>query len=292
MKVLITGTGGFIGQNAAEYLIQNGADVTGIYHMQKPERISCRLYACDLAKERIENYIGKEKYDAVLHFAGQMRGNRVCQYLDNTVEGTKRLIEYAESAQIPCFMYISSISVYGETVAAVDEKSDRINLDDYGISKYLCERLLEDAAIEKRVVIRLPRILGKGCDLSYPWLPKVTKQMLNHETVSYMNPELEYNNMLYVDDLSVFLLHLINTSLAGFERFVLGAKGRMKILDILNLLKQNLSSDSKLIEKKSDSHNKCYAINTSHAEAYGFASRSIEEIIQKFAQDVREHAAG
>ena len=60
MKVLITGTGGFIGQNAAEYLIQNGADVTGIYHRRKPERISCRLYACDLAKERIENYIGKE----------------------------------------------------------------------------------------------------------------------------------------------------------------------------------------------------------------------------------------
>lgn len=42
-----------------------------------------------------------------------------------------------------------------------------------------------------------------------------------------------YNNMLYVDDFSDFLLFLIKEDQGDFERYVLGADGYMKIIDIL-----------------------------------------------------------
>ncbi len=284
--MLVTGIGGFIGQNVAEYLQDNGVDVIGIYHHHIPQGDIRKVFSCDLAKEDIEKYIENESIDAIIHFAGQMRGDKVLDYLDNTIGSTRRLIRYAEKKKVHTFIYISSISVYGETLSAVNEASDRINLDDYGMTKYLCERMLEDACIENRVVIRLPRTLGKGCDLSYPWLPKVTGQMLKNEDIYYMNPDLMYNNMLYVDDLSGFLLLLLRNTTEGFACFVLGAKGRMKILDILNKLKRCLGSRSVLIEKPANGRNKCYAIDTACAEEHGFVSREIDEIIEKFAKDM------
>lgn len=285
--VLITGIGGFVGQNVAEYLTDNGVDVIGVYHKKSPVCTVKRILSCDLAHDEIEQYLEGEAIDAIIHFAGQMRGDKIRDYLDNTVGSTRKLIDYAEKVKAKTFIYISSISVYGETLSQVNETSDMINLDDYGMTKYLCERMLQDSKIEKRIVIRLPRTLGKGCDLSYPWLPKVTAQMLNNEKVYYTNPDLMYNNMLYVDDLSKFLFILLNENMMGFELFVLGAKGKMKIIDILKKLKQSLSSQSKLIEKQAKGRNKCYAIDIAHACEHGFYSREIDEIIDKFAEDIK-----
>ncbi len=287
MTVLVTGAGGFVGQNVIRYLSDRGEGVIGLYRNSIPECHTGKFFSCDLSKDDIKGAIGDIKIDAVLHFAGQMKGTKAEEHLTNTIIGTKRVIEYAESQGIEQFVYISSISVYGETLAAVDEDSDRINLDDYGMAKYFCERMLEDAGIKKRIVIRLPRTVGKGCDLSYPWLPKVTGRMLRGDDIYYTNPGLLYNNILYIDDLSKFLALLLNSGFSGYKRFVLGAKDRMKIIDILYLLKRELSSPSKLIERKAANRNKCFAINIHYAETYGFESRTVGEIIEKFVGDVK-----
>lgn len=285
--VLITGIGGFIGQDVAEYFTENGVDVIGVYHKKSPDCTVRRIISCDLAHDEIEQYLEGEVIDAIIHFAGQIGGDKVRDYLDNTIGSTRKLIDYAEKAKVKTFIYISSISVYGETLSQVDETSDRINLDDYGMTKYLCERMLQDSKIERRIVIRLSKTLGKRCDFTGPsWLNKATIQILNQENVYYTNPDLMFNNMLYVDDLSSFLLILLDTNITGFELFVLGAKDRKRIIDILNKLKQSLSSESKLIEKQAQGRNKCYAIDITHAQEYGFQPRSIDEIIEKFAEDI------
>ncbi|MCM1261991.1 MAG: NAD(P)-dependent oxidoreductase [Butyrivibrio sp.] len=286
--VLVTGVGGFIGQNVAEYLLGHNMEVIGIYHRNEPTDLrGMERFACDLAKTSVEKYVNDKNINAIIHFAGQMRGDKIRNYLDNTIGSTRQLIDYAQREKIRTFIYISSISVYGETLHTVNEDSDRINMDDYGMTKYLCERMLEDSCIENRIVIRLPRTLGKGCDLSYPWIPKVTGQMLKNEDVYYMNPNLLYNNMLYVDDLSKFLLYLLHENKSGFDRFVLGAKGQMRIFDILERLKECLGSSSMLIEKTASGRNKCYAIDTTYAEEHGFVSRKIDKIIEKFAHDMK-----
>ncbi len=290
--VLIAGIGSFIGQNVAEYLTDHGIEVIGIYRNRYPTCAAQKVFSCNLAKDEFEKYLHNEPIDTIIHFAGQMNGDKICDYLDNTIGSTRRLIDYAEKAQIPAFIYISSVAVYGETTSCVNEFSDRINLSDYGMTKFLCERMLEDSHIKKRIVIRLPRTLGKGCDLSYLWLPRVTAQMMKNEDVYYTNPDLLYNNLLYVDDLSKFLLLLLEKEFMGFEQFVLGAKGCMRIIDILDKLKRSLNSQSQFIERPAEGPNTCYAIDSMHAQAYGFQSREITEIIEKFAKDVSTSIKG
>ena len=285
MRVLITGAGGFIGQNVASFLIAQGFDVIGIYRNRRPAGVHKCIHM-DLADKTQYELLKNEKIDVIIHFAGQMRGDKIKDYLDNTIGSARYLIEYAEQMHIKTFVYISSISVYGYTFSEVDETSDLIDLDDYGMTKYLCERMLEDADIEKKIVIRLPRVLGKGADLSYPWLPKVTAALMANEDVNYRNPNLMYNNVLYVDDFSAFIVHLLKQEMYGYELFVLGAQDKMRIIDILKTLKTLLMSDSKLIEQPASGCNTCYAINISHAQEYGFKSRQIREILGKFVEDI------
>lgn len=286
MNILITGASGFIGSNLAEYLKARGNYVIGVYNSRIPESAMDAMIQCDLSQADLEACFGNIKMDAIVHLAGQMKGNRICDYLDHTVNATRKLLRYAEKRRVAGFIYISSIAVYGETNFAVNEESDRINLNDYGNTKYICERMVEDSSILSRIVIRQPRTLGKGCDLSYPWLPKVADQMLRSETVYYTNPDLMYNNLLYVDDFSDFILRILQTDMNGFHRFVLGAKTKMRVLDILQCMKENLNSSSELIERTSEKKNTCYAIETSYAESYGFQPRTAEEAIVRFCRDL------
>ncbi len=286
MNVLVTGVSGFIGSNLASYLVKEGYYMIGTYNSRVPKNAVNKVIPCNLAAEDLKRTFDGVQIDAVIHLAGQMTGNYICDYLDNTVNASRKLIQYAQEQGIPKFIYISSIAAYGETNCEVDENSDRTNLDDYGTTKYICERMLEDSNILSRIVIRQPRTLGKKCDLSYPWLPKTADKMLHNETVYYMNPDLMYNNLLYADDFSDFIQKLLDKEMEGFYRFVLGAKDKMKVLNILQCMKNNLGSSSQLIEREPTGRNTCYAIDTSYAERYGFQSRSSEEIIMQFCKDI------
>lgn len=288
MKVLITGINGFIGKNLAEYLSCQGIDVIGIYRTNKPVGLNCKLIKVDLWRDNLQSILNGESIDAVVHLAGQMRGIYAQEYLENTVCATQKLIKYAEENKITTFIYASSISTYGNTFGEVNESSDRINLDDYGMSKYFCERLLEDSKIKKRYVIRLPRTLGKYCDLTYQWIPKLTDDLLNNKDIYYMNPDLEYNNMAYIKDVEDFINKLLLSQQEEFQSFVLGAGDKKTILEIIKRIKDLTESTSRLIEKSSEGRNKCYSIDISKAKKYGFNGRSVEDILYNFVRDIKE----
>lgn len=51
MKVLVTGSGGFIGQNTARYLSEHGMGVIGVYHNRMSEYRTYKMFSCDLSKD-------------------------------------------------------------------------------------------------------------------------------------------------------------------------------------------------------------------------------------------------
>ena len=171
MKVLVTGAGGFIASNVAEWLVKNfECEIFGTYRNRKPSGRSFSCVCCDLYHE--PEILEELEFDAVIHFASQLYGENIREFLDNTVQATMNLIDAAERKNVKKFIYISTISVCGETKGTISENSARINQNDYEITKWIGERLLEDANFEEKIVIRLPRVLGKGIDLTAPWLPK------------------------------------------------------------------------------------------------------------------------
>lgn len=284
MNILITGAGGFLGNNICQYLYKFNHKIYAIYRNNPPQILGVELIKCDLSKKiiSIENY----KIDAIIHLAGQMKGDTMAEYIQNTVDAMKNLLNYAEKKNIKTFIYASSIAVYGEVDSIVNECSDRKNMNDYGCTKYICERLLEDSSIINRIVLRLPRILGKGIDLSYPWIPNLTYKIMNNLDVNYFNPELLYNNMAHIESVSEFINLLLNKNNIGYRLLCIGSASPIKVIDIIQFLKKAFNSKSHLNEIQSNKKNTCFQIDIQEAINAGYRPQEVLAVLDIFVKEI------
>ncbi len=149
MKLLVTGTDGYIGVMLAPYLQKRGHDVTGLdtgfyrdgwlYDAGIPVLTSLRR---DIRQIEAADLAG---YDAVVHLAelsndplGQL--NPAITFQINH-EGTVRLAKLAREAGVGRFVYTSSCSVYGVGGADIkDERSEPNPQTAYAECKALVER--------------------------------------------------------------------------------------------------------------------------------------------------------
>ncbi len=124
MKVLVTGTEGYVGSRLAPYLIAHGHEVIGLdtgfyregylYHDPKSMAELPRTRIKDLRRAEAADFAG---FDAVVHLAELSNdplgeNNPEVTYRINH-EGSVRLAQLARAAGVRRFVYASSCSVYG-----------------------------------------------------------------------------------------------------------------------------------------------------------------------------------
>ena len=147
MKILVTGTAGFIGFHLAKRLLERGDEVVGIDNINdyydvnlkyarlkelgiekekivtNPKNVSNRydkhsFYKIDLAdKEAVEKLFADEKFDAVIHLAAQAGVRYSLEnphaYVQSNVVGFLNILEGCRHNGIKNLSYASSSSVYG-----------------------------------------------------------------------------------------------------------------------------------------------------------------------------------
>lgn len=280
-KVLITGINGFIGHNIANFMIGKGYEVWGTYRNEiKYYNPQARYIQCDLGFPFQIN----EKFDVVIHAASQVENSDTYGYITNTITATNNIINYCEKTGTGMFIYMSSIAVYGETDTEVNENSDRKNTNLYGMAKLFAESIINESSIGTKIILRLPRVLGNEVNVNHQWIPALAYNLANNKDIKYFNPGLYYNNLMDVDDLSIFTDHLINTLYGKQvnEVMLLGAAQKMKIIDIIYYLKTILNSQSQLSELPGRKTT-VFSIDVSKAVQYGYEPEDIKEILKKFA---------
>ncbi len=133
MKILVTGSAGFIGANVSKALLERGDEVIGIdnfndyydvslkeYRNKKLEGYDgFKLYRVNIEnKEELEKIFKEEKIDKVCHLAAQagVRYSIDNPYVYGTtnVSGFINVIHLSKEAGIKQFVYASSSSVYGD----------------------------------------------------------------------------------------------------------------------------------------------------------------------------------
>ncbi|HZX00022.1 MAG TPA: SDR family oxidoreductase [Trueperaceae bacterium] len=157
MRVLVTGTDGYLGTLVAPYLMGRGHEVTGVdtgyykegwlYHGQQ---VSPRTLAKDLRRLEVEDLRG---YDAIVHMA-ELSNDPTGELVPNITydinhRGSVRLAELARSAGIQRFVYMSSCSVYGVAEQDVVDELSKVNPQtSYAECKVLVERDLTAMAAD------------------------------------------------------------------------------------------------------------------------------------------------
>lgn len=283
MRVLVTGAGGFIGRVATRRLAEAGLRVTAL--TRRPAEAgwdpSVAVAAGDLASPDTV----LPPVDAVLHAAATSPapGIDADRFLDDNVLATRRLADHAVACGAR-MVFLSSVSVHGRVEApVVDEATPIRDPEPYGLSKRLCEMLLEARASRglSAVSLRLPGVVGPGC--RSPWLRRVLDQLRAGATVTVANPQAPFNNAVLAGDLAEFCLSLLLRPWSGWDMLTLGAAGSLTIAQVVETLAEAAGRPARW---QAGPPGPSFTISSVRAaERHGYRPRDIGDLLQRFAKE-------
>ena len=153
MQVLVTGGAGFIGSHLCDALLERGHRVRAFDNLTtgKRENVSggVELAEGDIrSREAVRDAMAG--VDAVCHLAAQASVSQSfadpAADLEVNVGGTLNVLEEAIAADVPRFLYASSMVVYGDPpVVPTPETAPCVPLSHYGVTKYAGERYVQIA---------------------------------------------------------------------------------------------------------------------------------------------------
>lgn len=149
--ILVTGGAGFIGSHIVEELIKLGKDtlvlddLSGGFIENIPKKAKF-IKGSILNKNLVERIFNKYDIKYVYHLAAYAAEGlspfiKRFNYLNNVI-GSVNLINAAINKNVRCFVFTSSIAVYGENQLPMREDMIPIPKDSYGIAKYAVEQEL------------------------------------------------------------------------------------------------------------------------------------------------------
>ena len=161
MKILITGSAGFIGFNLAAHLLKKKCYITGIDNYDDYYDVSIKKKRTSILKKfkkfkflkidikdniKIKKLFKKNKFDFVFHLAAQAGVrysiNHPRKYIENNLVGFYNILENSEKYKIKRLFFASSSSVYGENNNfPLNEKENIFPKNIYGLSKKVNEEI-------------------------------------------------------------------------------------------------------------------------------------------------------
>lgn len=153
-KVLVTGVAGFIGSHVADHCLKMGFDVTGVDDLSGgiienvPKGVHFHQGSV-VDADFIQSLWQDGDFEYVYHLAayaaeGLSHFIRSFNYNNNLI-GSVNLINQSILHDVKCFVFTSSIAVYGANQTPMIEEMDPKPEDPYGISKYAVELDLASA---------------------------------------------------------------------------------------------------------------------------------------------------
>jgi len=279
MKILVTGSSGFIGFNLSKKLLEKGHSVHGFdsmnnYYDVKLKKARYKILKkykkFSFTKSKLENKkilsgsILKFQPKVIVHLAAQagvrysIEKPRV--YLDSNIVGTYNIIELAKKVNIKHLLIASSSSVYGANkkfpFKEVDKTETQLSI--YAATKKSTESIAHSYSNIWKIPITMLRLFT----VYGPWgrpdmaLFKFTKGIINKKKIDIYNNGKMYRDFTYIDDIVNGISALINKApnlnqlgkirndslshVAPFRILNIGNTKKVYLLDFINELEKKL----------------------------------------------------
>ncbi len=320
MKVLVTGSAGFIGSAVCERLLLRGDEVVGVDNLNDYYDVSLKRdrNARNLAdetfldergdisnKEHLDAIFAKHQPQRVINLAAQV-GFRYSilnpqASVETNLVGFANVLESCQRHHVEHFVYASSSSVYGGNTKlpyAVGDNTDR-PLSLYAATKRANELL----AYAYSSLHKLPTTGLRFFTVYGPWgrpdmaLSVFAKKILNGEPIEIYNHGEHRRDFTYIDDIAVGVLKVLDhiphgnpqdattTADVPHRIYNIGNGTPVPLLRYIELLEAKLGKEARkcfLPLQRGDMH-ETHADITGLAQDFGFRPQTpVEEGISRF----------
>ena len=234
MKILITGTAGFIGFHLAKLLLKDGHEVHGFDGMTnyydvnlKKDRQKILLQNKNFSKtkgmledfNKLNDLADLFQPEVIVHLAAQAGVRYSLEnpraYIDSNIIGTFNVMEIARKQKVKHLLMASTSSVYGANLEMpfVETEEADTQLTIYAATKKANESMAHSYAY----LWKLPITMFRFFTVYGPWgrpdmaLFKFVKAIINDKPIDIYNQGKMYRDFTYIDDLVQGIKLLINT---------------------------------------------------------------------------------
>lgn len=279
MKILVTGATGFIGYNLMTYLAKQCHTVFGCGRRQI-KLPNDRFFMCNLAQEILDIDLD---IDVIVHAAamGPSENAKYQDFFINNCLVTMNVLSYARQHNVRRIIYMGAVSSYGAVNSVLREDSPHNNPDDYGLTKYVAEKMIRNSGIPYYTLI-LPGVVGMGCRSN--WIMNTAQKLYRNEDIIYYNGKGLFNNILEVQDLCKYVGQLLEEESEESETYLLGSSEKISVEEVIGVLKDKLFSYSKLY---CDEHQtNAFYLDISKAMSNGFCPKPIKETLEVVCKEI------
>jgi UDP-glucuronate 4-epimerase len=284
MKVLVTGTAGFIGMHTAQKLLARGDTVIGIDNLndyydvslkearlaQLTDHPNFRFSKLDIAnKDAVSALFAQEQFDRVVHLAAQA-GVRYSlsnphAYVESNIQGFLNILEGCRHTQAEHLVYASSSSVYGGNTALPFDEHQNI---DHPVSLYAATKKANELmAHTYSHLFALPATGLRFFTVYGPWgrpdmAPMLfTKAILSGQAIDIFNNGDMARDFTFIDDIVEGVIRALDriaesdplfdpqnpdpaTSSAPYRVFNIGNNQPIRLMDFIGEIEKSLGKEA------------------------------------------------
>lgn len=316
MRLLVTGSAGFIGAALCERLLDEGHNVIGVDNLNdyyNPNLKKDRLLKfsnnsnfvnleIDLSdQEKILEVFENNKFDAVINLAAQA-GVRYSiknpeAYVKSNLIGFSNILEASRKTKLKNLIFASSSSVYGGNLKLPFSTKDDVNKP---LSFYAATKIANELMAHSYSHIHDLQCTGLRFFTVYgPWdrpdmaLQSFSQALIKGEKIQLFNNGNHLRDFTYIDDIIEGIVKILNLGVPKtYNLYNIGSNNPINLMDFIEILENSfgLKAKKEFLPLQEGDMQDTYADISDLEKDFGYRpSTTLEEGIFNFVSWFKEY---
>ena len=258
---LVTGGAGFIGAHVVESLINAGNkvivldDLSGGF-IENIDKKALFIKGSITNHTLVERIFNEHKIDYVYHlaaYAAEGLSHFIKRFnYNNNLIGSINLINESVKHKVKCFVFTSSIAVYGANQLPMKEDLIPMPEDSYGISKFAVEQELKvthEMFGLNYIIFRPHNVYGEYQNIGDKYRNVVgifMNQLMQGKQLTVFGDGMQTRAFSYIGDVAPYIANSVNLPLAYNQIFNIGADQEYTVKELATVVMKAIGIEGNL----------------------------------------------